>query len=201
MHLDLLRYLVGPVVLSEPEVSVSAENRKKIKLYLEEKGIKENDFVIGINLGGEGERRWKWENYFELADWIVAELKYKVIFIWGPKEKELLSKIPENSKNKIIVAELFPLPVLAALLERCNLFVSCDTGPMHLSYAVGTPTLAIFLASDQDKFGPRGEKHRIVFSDDGKVSMEMVKKALLEMIEKSITQNSSTTPLCNERKR
>jgi ADP-heptose:LPS heptosyltransferase len=198
MHLDLLAYLIGPMAAVEPKVSVSQENQKEIQVYLQGKGIKDNEVVIGINLGGEGERRWEWENYFALAEWIVNELKYKVVLIWGPSEKELIKDIPEQIKKRVILAELFPLPVLAALLQRFKLLVSCDTGPMHLAVAVGTPILAIFSASDKDKFGPKGEKHRVVFSSSGKVSVEMVKEALLEMLKKIKNHNIPQNSLANQ---
>jgi len=45
---------------------------------------------------------------------------------------------------------------LAALLARCRLLVSNDTGPLHLAAAVGTPVLALFGATDPAVCGPRG---------------------------------------------
>jgi ADP-heptose:LPS heptosyltransferase len=126
-----------------------------------------------------------------LADWLTDDFDVKVIFIWGPEEKKIIIRrirlrrkgVTLKNENKQILSDLFPLPVLAALIERCNLFISGDTGAMHLSTAVGTPTLALFLDSDPIKFGPRGKAHKIICSSNGKISVETVKKATKEMVE------------------
>jgi len=111
------------------------------------------------------------------------------MFLWGPEEKKSVQKLRPNGKYQII-SELFPLPVLSALIERCNLFISPDTGAMHLSVAVGTPTLALFLDSDAIKFGPRGEIHRIVQATKGTISVETVKGEVQEMIETPFLKTS-----------
>ena len=49
------------------------------------------------------------------------------------------------------------LPQLVALARRARLLVTCDTGPMHIAHAVGTPNLAIFGPSDPVRYGPEGE--------------------------------------------
>lgn len=46
------------------------------------------------------------------------------------------------------------LPTLGALIARLALLVTNDTGPAHIAYALGTPTLTIFGAGDPDRYGP-----------------------------------------------
>jgi len=79
--------------------------------------------------------------------------------------------------------DLLPLPALSALIKRCNIFISPDTGAMHLSAAVGTPTLALFLNSDPVMFGPMGDKNRIIKSDNGTISVEKVKDVFRETVQ------------------
>ena len=57
------------------------------------------------------------------------------------------------------------LPTLAALLARLDLFVTSDTGPMHLAAAVGTPVVALFGPSHPGRYGPRALAERIVRVD------------------------------------
>jgi len=187
MHLDLLRFLVNDFNADDLKIEVDPENRLSIGRYLEEKGIVPDDLVIGINLGGTGKKRWDLGNFTRLADWLIDDFNAKVIFIWGPEEKKMVKGMTLKNENKQILADLFPLPVLAALIERCNLFISGDTGAMHLSAAVGTPTLALFLDSDHIKFGPRGKTHKIICSSNGKVSVETVKKEIKDMMESRVS--------------
>jgi ADP-heptose:LPS heptosyltransferase len=88
-------------------------------------------------------------------------------------------------QEKFLIADIFPLHLLPALLERCDLMISGDSGAMHLSMSVGTPTLAIFLDSDPVKYGPRGEKNQIVLPEKGEVSIQRVKDKILYMIKNS----------------
>jgi heptosyltransferase-3 len=184
MHLDLLRFLVGDFTGDNLKIEVDPKNRFSVKQYLQEKSIRSDDFLIGANIGGTGKKRWDLKNFTLLADWLTEEFYAKVIFIWGPEERRNIKGM--RLKNKQILSDLFPLPVLAALIERCNLFVSGDTGAMHLSVAVGTPTLALFLDSDPIKFGPRGKAHKLVCSSNGEISIEMVKNAIKDMMESMI---------------
>jgi len=183
MHVDLLRFLVGDFKTDNLKIEVDPEKRLSVEEYLNQKGIWLDDFLVGINLGGRGKKRWDLDNFTRVADWIVDNFDSKVIFIWGPKEKKIIEGLTPKNENKQILSDLFPLPVLAALIERCNLFISGDTGAMHLSTAVGTPTLALFLDSDPIKFGPRGKTHKIICSSNGKISVETVKRATKEMME------------------
>ena len=57
------------------------------------------------------------------------------------------------------------LLMVAAVLERLDLFVTGDTGPMHLARAVGTPIVAIFGPSQPWRYGPRGVRDRVVRID------------------------------------
>jgi ADP-heptose:LPS heptosyltransferase len=57
------------------------------------------------------------------------------------------------------------LPALAALLDRLDLFITGDTGPMHLAGAVGTPVVAIFGPSDPARYALRGGHDRVIRVD------------------------------------
>ena len=57
------------------------------------------------------------------------------------------------------------LLTLAAVLERLDLLITGDTGPMHLGVAVGTPIVAVFGPSDPARYGPRGPYDRVVRFD------------------------------------
>ena len=52
------------------------------------------------------------------------------------------------------------LPDLVALLARVDLVVGCDTGPVHIAAALGTPTVSIYRATDARRNAPRGPQHR-----------------------------------------
>jgi len=181
MYLDLLRHLVGDFQSDDLNIEVDPDKKAVVEKYLKEKGVGADDFLVGMHIGGRGRKRWEVENFQKLAGWITDSFPAKVIFIWGPEERKAIQKIGAKGKDQI-VSELFPLPVVSALIERCNLFISPDTGAMHIAVAVGTPTLALFLDSDPIKFGPKGKMHQTIQACDGVISFETVKNAFQEMI-------------------
>ncbi|MDP2959956.1 MAG: glycosyltransferase family 9 protein [candidate division Zixibacteria bacterium] len=178
MHLDLLRFLIPERSEELPFLEVKREEEKYIEDYLEKMGINFKDFLVGINLGGTGKKKWGFENFIELGNRLKRE-NVKVIYTWGPQEKYWI----KNLNNTEVLTEILPLPKLSALLKRCNLFISSDSGIMHLSTAVGTPTLAIFVHSNPLKFGPKGKKDRTISSMDGEVGLSKVLEVAEKMIE------------------
>jgi ADP-heptose:LPS heptosyltransferase len=64
----------------------------------------------------------------------------------------------------VVVAPPLAVRNFAALLGRCTLVVTGDTGPMHLAAAVGIPTVAVFHTTNAASYAPRGPAHRVVQS-------------------------------------
>ena len=185
MHLDLLRSLGKAFETFELNLDVSKKSINLINEYLESKKVSDSDTLVGINLGARGKKRWELHNFIQLAGWLKDELDLKIIFIHGSEERKLIRELRKLHQEKFLIADIFPLHLLPALLERCDLMISGDSGAMHLSVSVGTPTLAIFLDSDPLKYGPRGEKHQIVLPEKGEVSLQRVKDKILYMIKNS----------------
>jgi ADP-heptose:LPS heptosyltransferase len=62
----------------------------------------------------------------------------------------------------IVLAGQLDLPETAAVLGRIDLFVTGDTGPMHLAAAMGTPVVSLFGPSDPRRYGPGIETRRVL---------------------------------------
>ena len=80
------------------------------------------------------------------------------------------------SHSPVIVDQATPMQ-LAALLQRCNLYISNDTGPMHLSTAVKTPTIALFGASNLIQWAPPWEKHAVIARNECPLMQTLSSKA------------------------
>lgn len=90
----------------------------------------------------------------------VFATKYNILLIGGPEDKVLTSHLQNHNNIHNFCGLLTPLQS-AALIKRCKLVLSNDTGPMHLSYAVNIPVIAIFSARDFPGkwFPPENEKN------------------------------------------
>ena len=117
------------------------------------------DLIIGIHPGSgifqAGFRRWAPERFARVADRLIKTYNAQVIIFGGKQEISLAERVASlMKKNPIIAAGKTTLGETAALIERCNLFITNDSGLMHIACAVKTPVVAIFGPTDYRKTGP-----------------------------------------------
>ena len=79
-----------------------------------------------------------------------------------PRVDELIS-LTGNSQNVINLVGKTNIPQLLALLEQVDLVISNDSGPLHLAVMMGTPTISFFGPESPVQYGPREEKHTIMY--------------------------------------
>jgi ADP-heptose:LPS heptosyltransferase len=107
--------------------------------------------VVGLFPGaGHPSRRWKLENFAALADFLTRNEGVKVAVFLGPEEKELSARVKQVFPLNTIVFDNLSLTQLIAAQSNLSLFVSNDTGPMHLAAAAGTSVVLLM-----DKTAPQ----------------------------------------------
>lgn len=111
--------------------------------------------IIGINCGGRGSKRWPLENFVELGS-RLSDRGISVEFILGPNEEDLKTGIGVKLPSNGHLLPLMSVGKLKETIRKYSVFVSSDSGPMHLAWTQGVPTIAIFLDSEIDKFKPLG---------------------------------------------
>ena len=85
-----------------------------------------------------------------------------VVVAWGPGEQERASAVVASAGSGVFLAPATDIEELAGLLGGAVLVIGGDTGPVHLAASFGTPTLAVFLASDPRRNGPLGPRTAVV---------------------------------------
>ncbi len=104
-----------------------------------------NPPVVAIAPGARwATKRWAPERFAAVADALAAE-GAAIVLAGGPDDREAFSAV-RSAMRAPVAADLSPLPIeaAAAALARVQLLVACDSGPVHLATAVGTPVLALF---------------------------------------------------------
>jgi heptosyltransferase-2 len=99
-------------------------------------------------------KRWPTERFAAVAD-ALAGMGARIVLAGGPGDREAFQAVRAQLRAPV-AADLSPLPVeaLAAALARVQLLVACDSGPVHLASAVGTPALALFGPTSPVRWGP-----------------------------------------------
>jgi len=99
-------------------------------------------------------KRWPVERFAEVANALAGD-GASLVLAGGPGDREALEALRAHLKVPA-GADLSPLPVdaLAAALARVQLLVACDSGPVHLAAAVGTPVVALYGPTSPIRWGP-----------------------------------------------
>jgi len=123
------------------------DNIPPLKLYIEAKKFKKP--ILGINAGATygSAKRWYPERFAKVASEFSKE--YDILIFGGPNEIEMAQEIENNLKtfkvsNIINIAGKTTIAELCSHIGGCSLFVTNDSGPMHIAAAYQVPTVSIF---------------------------------------------------------
>lgn len=122
--------------------------------------------VIGISPGAAygTAKRWLPERFADAAG-ALATARGASIALFGSKtERELCDQVAQllNGHKVTNYAGQTTLAQFIDLASGCELFLTNDSGSMHIASALGVPTVAIFGATDDTTTGPTGQKARVV---------------------------------------
>lgn len=124
--------------------------------------------LVGIHVsGGRPIKQWDAERFGEVARRLIETTGATIVLTGSPGDRILVDQVAAvlPAGRVIDVAGDLDLLSVAAILQRLDLLLTGDTGPMHLAVAVGTPVLAVFGPSDPARYAPRGARDRIIRVD------------------------------------
>ncbi len=104
-------------------------------------------------------RMWMPDRFAEIANRVMDRLGGGAVVVGGTNERARTERIAALTKGRAQTYVNLPLGTLAALIRQCDLFIACDSGPMHLSAAVQTPTIALFGPGNRDRFRLLNDRH------------------------------------------
>ena len=168
---DLLKPLGGHGPAPAPRLFVTPDESVLIAGRLADAGIGPSDLVIGVNPGSTygHAKRWLPDRYAEVVNRVVKDAQSRSgarvgVAILGAKGEEPLGKtIAEQIKARTVVCSgQTTVRELMALVKRCQLFLTNDTGPMHVAAAFQVPLVAVFGPTDWQTTSPFGVDAKLV---------------------------------------
>lgn len=144
-----------------PEVTIEPAAREHVSKLLTGLGIgSARTFVVNANTSADlapEVRKWPTERYVELTRRLLAENQgASVVFIGAKSERPYVEAIVNqvDDPRAVSLAGELSLRQLLALFDRTELFVTNDSGPMHLACLVDTPIVGLFFADTPTIYGP-----------------------------------------------
>lgn len=157
-YLELLRPFGAVPAATAPEIAPPAE-----ALAWAEEHLPGGPWA-GLNPGATYGKAKQWypERFEEIGKRLVSR-GFRVAVVGGPAEAALGERIAGGiGAGAASFSGKTTIPRLAALIRRCAVFVTNDTGPMHVAAAVGTPVVAVFGPTDPRTTRPFGDRFTLV---------------------------------------
>jgi heptosyltransferase-2 len=116
----------------------------------------DRELIAGINPGAfRPSRMWPAERFKEIARWLTGEMSARVVITGGDKEKDLVKSIAESLPGeRVKTVTGVSIMKFGAVIRRMNIFVTNDTGPMHIAAATGVPIVALFGQTNLYRYHP-----------------------------------------------
>lgn len=136
--------------------------------YLASCGIDPNQKTILLNPGAYygSAKRWPASRYSALAELLHKQLSANLIIVGSSQEIPLAEKIAAPLRKKpIILTGKTSIKQLAAIISLANLFITNDSGPMHMANALKIPTIALFGPTDPKATRPFHQPAAVLFKE------------------------------------
>jgi len=172
-NLDLLRYLGVELRDKAIFMPIKPESEKWVDELFKEERIKDTDKLLAIHPGASCPSKiWPNERFADVADRLMGKYGFKCLVVAGPKDLGLANNVIKHMQHPAIsLAGKTSVSQLASILKKCQLFISNDSGPVHIASAMGTPVISIFGRSQKGlspkRWGPVGKKDKILHKQVG----------------------------------
>lgn len=143
----------------------SEEDREFADKFLKRNALQSDDLLVAINPGGNWSlKRWPKENWAALADSLASKLGAKVIITGSQNDLELSRGIQRLMVSRAVCAcGALNLKQFAALCRKLRLFITGDSGPLHIANSVGTAKIiALFGPTHPLITGPYPQKNTVI---------------------------------------
>ena len=163
--LHIMKLLDMSVNSRELELWLNSRDKIYAENLFNRYGIANDDLVVGINPdSAQASKLWFDNRFAALADTLSMQYNAKLIFFGSVKNKKRIKRILSLAKSAPVdLAGKVTLSQYAALIQKLKVFITLDSGPMHIASVFKTPTVVLFGPGNPYKFGPyHNEKALIV---------------------------------------
>jgi heptosyltransferase II len=189
-NLDLASILVLNPVPLELHIGLQPDELRAGKDQIESaRGHRR--LIVGFHPGAaKPANRWDALRFAEIAN-RCAEIYHAFIVISsGPDDAEQVQEMVLNMPNDHMVVTS-PVRAAASVIHHCDVFLTNDTGMMHVAAGVGTPTLSLFGPTDPLQWAPSGSRHRFILGRGRtmqSISVEKVWSVMIDMLEEALAR-------------
>lgn len=154
----LLKPLGIPLSNTSPRLYITPEERDEANALLKRFGvIVGKHTIVGINPGAAygTAKCWLPDRFHAVTQKLIEDPNVRVIYFGDPAGASVVNEICKDLPEQVInLAGKTSLRELMALVNTCSVFLTNDSGPMHMASALGIPLVALFGSTSDVKTGP-----------------------------------------------
>jgi len=139
-------------------------SEERVRKVLSTFGLRLEDPFIVLSPGSKSDlKQWRSLGFIELSNRLLEKKKFPLLFVGDEFDRSVVEAITASVRGPFhsLVGQT-SLSELAVLIRHAKLLITHDSAPLHMGSLFGTPTVAIFGPTDPRKYGPRGERSRVV---------------------------------------
>lgn len=165
-NLELLLRLNVPIISRNVSYHVSPADKIYAIKYFQDNFSRDENVIGIIPAGGWESKRCDAVKWIEICKKIVSLYNCKFFILWGPGDEKDVEIIMNEMNSVSVRAPETDLNKMAALINECDILIANDSGPMHISAALGKPTLGIFGPTNPENHGPYSGNSAYVIKED-----------------------------------
>jgi len=166
-NLVLLKAFNIPINSNNIIYQIAKEEKQFAEKFLNESNISNEGILIGIiPSGGWESKRCDPVKWIEICEAIQKKYKAHFLILWGPGDENDSKIISNGLSPTTLIGPKSTFGELSALIEKCDLIIANDSGPMHVAAAIDKPTLGIFGPTDPKAHRPYSENSSYVIHSE-----------------------------------
>ena len=146
------------------ELFLDREEDEEARHFLKANNIGDGELIVGLHPGAQKPFKcWPAKNFIEAGNMLHDKLGCRIVITGDAGERQIAGQVASGIDGAISSAGSLSLRGTAALIKRMSLFITNDTGPMHIAFALKTPVIALFSPTDPALCGPyRADKAVVI---------------------------------------
>lgn len=163
-YMNIVEFIGGACGPPRPRIYISKEENAWADNFMSANGL-EGSRMAGAAPGASygPAKKWEAERFAETLKELSRTYGLVPMIFGGPEDTAVCREVSRGMRGKYLdLSGRVTLRQFMALLSRLSVFITNDSGPMHLASALNVPTVAIFGSTDPVLTGPLGEDSRVV---------------------------------------
>jgi ADP-heptose:LPS heptosyltransferase len=164
-------------------IQLTDEERKTAESFLRPH-LGGGQIAIGFHPGaGKPRNRWPAERFAHLANRLASEAGALIVITAGPMDDDPVGRMTKILGSSYVLVKDKSIREVAAIIDRLSLYVTNDTGVMHVAGATSTRVLSLFGPSDPYQWAPKSQRHRFLLSQNREMNSMTEEEAYAAAIE------------------